>query len=294
MRPLLFRVALIITYRCNAECRHCFFQSSPKRNETMSLKTGFKIINEANRLSAEWISFTGGEPFLEQMLLQKLVKYATSQGAQTEIVSNGYWATTLPKAEKILKPLKESGLDVLNLSIDDYHIEYIPIGHVKNAYYTALRQELKPVIMTTNQKNSKLTSSSIIELLDDTNIQVLGKTHIQEPNALLVETQITPAGRGKSIKNLDKKLITEIKCSEPLRDIGIGPSGDVYPCCGPLATKYSIGNIMKTNLEDMLKTAWKYPFFSSIQQGIPVMDEYYSKCHACLSIFEKNSKYAHA
>jgi radical SAM protein with 4Fe4S-binding SPASM domain len=255
----------------------------------MSFKTGHKIINEANKLGARWLSFTGGEPFLELELLQKLIDLSASRVAQTEVVTNGHWATSPFEAEKTLKPLKESGLDVLNLSIDDYHSEFIPINSVKNAYYAALSLDLRPVIMTTRQKNSKLTSDSIIELIGDTNIQVLGKTRIRNPNALLIETSTTPAGRGKSIKNLDKKQVLEIKCSESLKDIGIDPNGEVYPCCGPLATKYSIGNIMKTNLEDILNEAWKDPFLSSIHKGAPIMGEYSSKCHACLSLFEQDS-----
>jgi radical SAM protein with 4Fe4S-binding SPASM domain len=254
----------------------------------MTIKTGYHIINEASKLDTKWFSFTGGEPFLELELLQKLIKLATAKGVKTEVVTNGNWASSPLEAEKTLKLLKESGLNVLNLSIDDYHSEFIPNKHVKNAYYAALNQELKPIIMTTRQKNSNLTSDSIKELLNDTNIQVLGKTQLQKPNALLIETPITPAGRGKSIKKLDKKQIPKVTCKEPLRDIGIDPYGEIYPCCGPLATKYSIGNVKKTNLEYILNDTWKDPLFTSIHKGTPAIGEYSSKCHACLSLFNPN------
>jgi radical SAM protein with 4Fe4S-binding SPASM domain len=253
----------------------------------MSLQTGFNIINESNLLGAQWISFTGGEPFLELDLLQRLVSYANSQGIRTEIVSNGSWASNLIEAEETLKKLKESGLEVLNLSLDDYHSEFIPVESVKNAYYAALNQEIKLVIMTSTSKNTKFTSSYIIKLLEDPKIQVLGKTCIQNPNALLIETQLTPVGRAQDIKNLDKKPIYEVRCTEPLRDIGIGPNGDVYPCCGPLSTEYSLGNITKTKLKKILQNAWEDPLFSSIHQGIKTLGEYSSKCHACLSLFKK-------
>ena len=45
----------------------------------------------------------------------------------SEVPSTGNYI----EAEKTLKTLKELGLDVLNLSIDDYHSEYIPINRVK-------------------------------------------------------------------------------------------------------------------------------------------------------------------
>jgi radical SAM protein with 4Fe4S-binding SPASM domain len=252
----------------------------------MSLETANKVIYEAVKLGAKWISFTGGEPFLEPELLLKLVEYANRHGLQTEIVSNGYWATSPEIAEKILKPLSANGLDVINLSLDDYHSEFIPVKHVKNAYHAALKQGLKIVIMTATQKNSKITSEAIHKLLDDSKIQVLGKSRVREPNSLLIETPTTPIGRGESIKELDYKLISEVKCGEVLKDIGVGPNGDVYPCCGPLAIKKTLGNILELSLESILKEARKDPIYASINLGAPILGSYSSRCDACLSLVE--------
>ena len=157
MSSLLHRLGLIITYRCNAECCHCFFESGPNREERMDLKLGLKAINEAARLGVEWISFTGGEPFLELNLLEELVDYSTYIGMKTEVVSNGYWAKTPAIAAQVLESLRKRGLDVLNLSIDDFHQEQVPINNVRNAYNTALKLGIKIVIMTTTTKNNKIT-----------------------------------------------------------------------------------------------------------------------------------------
>ena len=101
----LFRVGLLLTFRCNAECRHCFFESGPHREEVMNPDLGIQAIDEAAKLGAEWISFTGGEPFLEQDLLENLIEYANELNLNTEVVSNGFWAETPEKAESALVPL---------------------------------------------------------------------------------------------------------------------------------------------------------------------------------------------
>jgi len=286
MTSNLFRLGLILTYRCNAECRHCFFESSPRREETITLELGIKAIDEATKLGAEWISLTGGEPFLEPVLVSAFIKHASKSGLKTEIVSNGYWATSVQEATRILEPLKDMGLDALNLSIDDFHQEYIPITSVKNAYWAAHGLGIKIIIMTTTTKNNKITVETIPELLGDEKIQVLGVNRIHNPHALLIETPVTPVGRGVDLAEHDYTLFSEVKCREVLRDIGLGPDGSVYPCCGPLASKIILGNINEKPLKTILEEAEQNPFYASIREGTPVSGAFTSKCHACLSVRE--------
>jgi len=252
----------------------------------MNTDLGIKAIDEAADLGAEWISLTGGEPFLEPDLLETLIAHANERGLKTEIVSNGFWAEIPEKAESILMPFWDLDLDVLNLSIDDFHQEYIPFIHVKNAYETAKRLGLKIVIMTTTSKNNGITAEKIPELLQDEKILIIGGSRVRDPNALLVETPVTPAGRGKSIKDHEYILMTEVQCNEALRDIGVGPDGAVYPCCGPLATRISLGNIKDSTLKDILNKAKKHEFLASIRKGTPISGAFTTKCHACVSLVE--------
>lgn len=284
MSPPLFRLGLIVTYRCNAECRHCFFEAGPDRGETMSQHLGKRAIDEAAMLGAEWVSLTGGEPFLEMELLESLVEYASSKELKTEVVSNGYWAETPEIAERILSSLKDLGLDVLNLTIDDFHQEFVAMETVREAYKAAQELGLKVVIMTTTSKDNAITRETIPKLLDDTEIQIIGESRIHDPHALLIETPITPAGRGANISELEYTLIPSVRCREALTDIGIEPTGEVYPCRGPLASKVILGNINEASLSTILDEAWKDPFYSSLREGVKVEGAFTSKCHACLSV----------
>ena len=280
----LFRLALFLTYRCTAKCRHCFFDSGPERKEVMNLKMGLRIIDEAVNLGAEWVSFTGGEPFLELKLLTEMLKYSSERGLKTEAVSNCYWANTSKEAEIKLKSLKRQGLDVLNISLDDFHQEYVPIDHVRTAYNVAKSLGLKIVIMTTTNKNSRITAKTVPNLLNDEKIQNLKGKKILRPNALIIESQAIPIGRGENLTDLEYSLITEVKCGDVLRDIGISPIGDVYPCCGALASRLNIGNVNDQDLKSILKSANEIKFLNAIRNGVSVSGAYTSKCHACLSL----------
>jgi len=275
------RVGLVLTYRCNAECRHCFFECSPSRTEVMTRNTAQRVINEALSLGAEWVSFSGGEPFLEHGLLKELITLSSGKGLRTEVVTNGFWGKTEEEARGTLLPLIEAGLDVLNLSVDDFHGEYVPIASVRNAYWVAVELGLKIVLMISTGKDSGITSGNLSMLLGDNRVQVAGKRKIINPNAVIFETQFTPIGRGVDLE-YDPVQFSKIRCNEVLKDIGVAPNGEVMPCCGPLGAKTVLGNINDEGLGVILERAGRDPRYKRISEGFKVDGRYSSRCHACV------------
>ena len=121
-----FRLGLLITEKCNIECKHCWFESGPQKEATMTPEEIRKYINEAHRTrSIKWISLTGGEPTLFPELVEKSIELATSYRLKTELVTNCYWAETEYKAIKWLRTLRELGLDTVNISSYDFHQDFI-------------------------------------------------------------------------------------------------------------------------------------------------------------------------
>ncbi|NIN94234.1 MAG: hypothetical protein GTN93_04145, partial [Anaerolineae bacterium] len=165
----------------------------------------------------------------------------------SEAVTNCNWATSREKAHETLSPLKEAGLDTLNMSVDDFHQETIPLERVRNAFEASKRLKLKPVLMITVKKDSDITSHGIGALLEDPGIQGLGDEKQPNPSALAIETHFTPVGRGGETPRQELRHIhVESKpCKRVLTDIGVRPSGDVMPCCGPLGAQNDaiIGNL---------------------------------------------------
>lgn len=295
-RPPLFRVGLLLTERCDVACRHCWFGSSPDAKAAMTLEQAKKYIDAAAANGARWVSLTGGEPFLVYDLLQGLTAYASGKVLLSEAVTNCNWATSREKALQQLSPLKEAGLDTLNMSVDDFHQETIPLTRVKNCFEAAKRLELKPVLMITVKKKSDITAHRIAALLEDPDIQVLGAEKLPNPSALAMETHFTPVGRGEKTPRQEMNYIqVESKpCRQALTDIGVRPSGDVMPCCGPLGAQIdaAIGNLEEESLSEILERAWDNPRLRDIyEKGPPQLDgSYVGLCHMCVEAYRKGKE----
>ena len=115
-------IHFLLTYTCNFECDHCFLYCSPRTKGTFTLKQIRYALAEIKEIpSITSVSFEGGEPFLFYPLLLEAIKLSHLQGLRTTIETNTYWATTQQDAELWLKPLHDAGLDLLDVSDDEYH-----------------------------------------------------------------------------------------------------------------------------------------------------------------------------
>lgn len=142
---------LLLTYRCNYRCDHCFVWSGPRAaDRTMSLGSIDDILHQALSLgTVNQIYFEGGEPFLHYPLLVQAVECAVALGFRTGIVSNGYWATSVAKARARLQPLADAGLADLALSRDALHGDAEAKRRVDNATAAAQALHLPTAVLTT-------------------------------------------------------------------------------------------------------------------------------------------------
>ncbi|MCL1992696.1 MAG: radical SAM protein [Spirochaetes bacterium] len=123
----LLHGGLMITYLCNAACRHCLYSCSPTRDAGFLDETAAEA---AAGLLAEGgcrsVHIGGGEPFLDfERLLMSLVKLKDAGVAVDYIETNAFWATEEGAAEK-LKRLSDAGADTFCISIDPFHAEHLP------------------------------------------------------------------------------------------------------------------------------------------------------------------------
>jgi radical SAM protein with 4Fe4S-binding SPASM domain len=259
----------------------------------MTLEQASRYVEEAAANRARWISFTGGEPFLVYSLLSSLIEHTLKRGLLSEVVTNCNWATTRKKALELLPPLKDSGLNALNISVDDFHQEFIPLERVRNCYEVAKSLELKLVLMITVKKSSSITTERIRDIMKDPYIQVLGEERIPNPSALAIETHFAPIGRGTSIPRYEMqyKKPERQPCKQLLTDIGVRPKGDVLPCCGPLGVHEDsvIGNLEEESLSEILKKAWQNPWLRELHKTGDYLKNncYVSRCHMCVESYKK-------
>jgi MoaA/NifB/PqqE/SkfB family radical SAM enzyme len=292
-----FRVGLLITERCNIECSHCWFESGPGRTGRMTLEEATGYIDQARQVpTVDWISFTGGEPFLLPEMLASLIGHASDLGLRTECVTNCFWAESEEMALELLQRLEGAGLDAINISADDFHQRHIPFERVSNCYRAASRLGLKTVIMCAAARSSVLRIKDVIQGLGDRSIHNIrddkSKTTV---SALAVETGFVPVGRASNMPR-EEWLIggspVEGPCRDVLRDIGISPSGDVLPCCSAAGIVESavLGNAKENRLVDVIEGAIDNPLFVTLSEEGPIalaeklqLDKrgYVSRCHLC-------------
>ncbi|MBI5877923.1 MAG: radical SAM protein [Chloroflexi bacterium] len=128
---------ILLTYRCNRECDHCFVWGSPHQRTTLTLLQIKAILEQAKSVGTiTSVYFEGGEPFLYYITLLKAVRYAAELGFSVGIVSNAYWATNHARALNRLRPLVGLVHD-LSISNDVYHGKRIQRDHTHIARVAA-------------------------------------------------------------------------------------------------------------------------------------------------------------
>ena len=298
-----FRVGLLITEQCNVACSHCWFNSGPDRTARMELDEAVGYIDQAREIpTMEWISFTGGEPFLLPEMLQSLIAYASERSLMTECVTNCFWAVTEKEAERRLEGLMDVGLDVINISADDFHQHHIPFDRVRNCYESAKHLGLKITIMCAVARSSKLRVREVARLLGDHGIQIVRDKALKKaPSALAIETGFIPVGRAAEIPE-DEWLIgdgpLDGPCKAVLRDIAIDPSGKVLPCCSVagLTEVAEVGNVKQVRLKKLIDEAGRRVLFKVLSEegprglqrrlGLRCRENFVNRCHLCYTVLK--------
>ena len=298
----IYRVGLILTEQCNLSCSHCWFSSGPDKESRMGMDDALGYIDQAREIpTVKWISITGGEPFLLQGMLQRVISFATKQGLRTECVTNCFWAESEQKAATILKRLQHAGLEVINISSDDFHQDQLPFERVLNCYRASQRLGMKTVIMCTVTRSSTLTVSRVVSMLGDRGIHILRKEAPPRTPvpALAVESGFIPVGRAVQIPENERVIgAASIKgpCRVVLRDVSISPSGNVSPCCSALGTNevFTIGNARRERLRAIIQKAGRIgPFKVLMDEGPEALQRwtggryargYVNRCDLCYEV----------
>lgn len=120
---------VITNYNCTAECRHCMFASSPDCKKNYMTKERASevaaLLAQAGTIS---VHIGGGEPFMDFDGLCLLIQALTRHGVGIDYIeTNGYWAKDEALARRRLEVLKRLGVYTIMVSVDPFHIEYVPL-----------------------------------------------------------------------------------------------------------------------------------------------------------------------
>lgn len=116
--PAPYRMDLILTYRCQNRCAHCY--NEPRELKELSLVEWKQVITRTWQLGIPQVVFTGGEPTLVQGL-DELVAKSEELGQVTGLVTNG----RMLGRPGYLRDLIAKGLDHVQVTV----LSHIPEVH---------------------------------------------------------------------------------------------------------------------------------------------------------------------
>jgi hypothetical protein len=276
---------LLTTMRCNIRCAHCSVDSHPGRDERMPVAAALGYLR---RLAAEpeidFVDLSGGEPLIHLDDVKTLAREAHRLGLRMRITSNGSWARSVAKARRILCELHEAGIASVGLSIDEWHLPYVPETFVAN-YLAACRelgmQSLLSVVVRVAPSRGALPGlpRALLDVLGRYGIDqqaliecgewetlrlampVAERPGFERDSAqrrVLVAWQVlTAEGRGRALDPIVEPLATALP--EPCPAAGdlptIDPEGRLYPCCSPWTARkdHAFAQTTEVSLADDLR-----------------------------------------
>ncbi len=150
--PVPVSAGLILSYQCNAACRHCMYACSPHwGNHWIAPDDLEQVLGQLARTIepapygpdsvslSHGLHFTGGEPFLNFPLLCRAVEMASVLGIPSTFVeTNGFWATAEEQTREKLLFLRNLGLKGLMISVNPFYLEYVPFRRTRRCVEASL------------------------------------------------------------------------------------------------------------------------------------------------------------
>ena len=297
------RVNFRFTYHCNVACRHCYNSSGPQlKAKRISLQTMLAIVAEMPEVGIGHLNLTGGEPFLYLDDVIALIAAGRAAGlAGISIYTNGFWASTDERAQRIIRRLADAGLmlgpdDHIKVSAGVYHQEFIAFDRVlilARNYYAGFGRrlivdfELPPAAgALAEDVRNRISAAGLTDRV---------KLHFRH---------VAPLGRGKDIAEIPTYPI-ETPCNA-INQIVFDPDGRVRPCCG--LNNENHGIVISQSGQHRLKTLAKQMQNDPILQFLATnpMSEifayvgrakrphgYASDCHLCQEALGKLTNKEH-
>lgn len=203
-----------ISRQCPLECGHCYISASPRHRQRLNIENLVEALSAIKKQSPDCvIGFTGGDPFVNLAYLKRASREAKLRNFLITINTSAFFAKTKSAA---LRVLRQVAVDVLEVSIDRYHLEFQSIEKTRNCVIAA--QELGiEVVIHTLEDDLEDTKSDLSKLVN----------HFSKRGVRLSKSPLF-VKKGASIESISHDLGQS--CSYAFK-IVVDEVGDVFPCC---------------------------------------------------------------
>lgn len=297
----LDRLEFSLTRKCNSQCIYCQADAGPWRNEVMEVNDACNYLFETAKV-ADLTSFLlfGGEPMLYPTRAISIFNKARQISIpKISMLTNGIWGKEKAEAERLATKLKDSGLNILGISVDAFHLQFIPLAYPRNAAEAAVKAGIEKVTWNVAVLES-LGGANHYDKLTDHILEELGPVgidaHIHKVSAAGRALQTIPQYFEKT--SLDGPCEGETPMENTVKNpqsITIEPCGDVDICW-----HLSIGNAKATPLSRIISSYdWRKNSTTKVlaEEGpIGLLKRYKSfagsfkksaylnKCHLCTEV----------
>lgn len=293
-------VDYLLTYRCNARCKHCSYQAGPQRQRFITREQARAWLVELQKIQPlKGVTIHGGEPFLYFDEMLSILEKARELGIQQRwVITNGYWAKDQASAKEKLQDLKEAGLNAITFSVDAFHQEHVSFDTVRKGIECAVQCDLDTVsvdsyfLYAENRDNSYNLKTkeylSNLQMVPNLTINKFTASFEGRAAALLVEEEYTEK------KMPDRSCRPPFWLGNSLADPGtieIDCEGNVTLCPG-----ISIGNAVERSLTEIVSSYdyRKHPIIKVIVERGPIglfelgrshgyeqNQNFVNECHLC-------------
>ena len=268
------QITILTTNRCTAECKHCLMDSSPARKEKLSYRrikyTISKILSYSSDLKV--VIFSGGEATLLKEDLLNSIAFCAENNLISRLVTNCWWAKTKSSAKNYIQRLRASGLNEINFSIDDYHLPYVDLTYVRNAWQACKNEGFTSVVLANCHGPMTRINSQFIQNFFGENIQLYWNQNGTINNNLncdadgtlyiISNARLQKLGRAKSlppekITYPDNNYFLYQTCPWAINSAALSPTGNLLACCGIEVSEDSYLNFGKIENIDIKKSIFK-------------------------------------
>jgi MoaA/NifB/PqqE/SkfB family radical SAM enzyme len=266
-------ISFITTNKCSAACKNCCYGCNPKKKDKLTLNEMKDYIDQSLEAypTIQLLVLTGGECFLLEKDLNKIVKYGVEKGLNVRVVTNAYWATSFKKAYLRLKELVDVGLNEINISTGDDHQEWVSYDNIIYAIVASLKHN---IVAAVNIETNSISKFNAKKLKVDCRLKKYLSKY--KDKFIVIESVWMPFKvstnneiKESSLNNIKISLpCLKKRCTNLFSTITINPFHKMLACCGLTAEctayldlgsvkKYPIKQLYENQFNDLAKI-WLY------------------------------------
>jgi radical SAM protein with 4Fe4S-binding SPASM domain len=300
-------VSIELTYSCNFRCRHCYMDSSPKRDEFLDSKKLFQVLESLANYGVPIVELTGGDPLVHPEFLS-IFERCVELFPLVSVITNGY-ALTKDHLIKVNKFKKHIAFQV---DLNGDNPEYVDwfsnkkgaFEHAKNAikllseegFFTRVAMTLTPknidqmyntVALAKKLGASTFIISPVIPMGRGENSKLTPDFVYKPENIRKIEHYIEKIEEefGNFIFKSSEFPGKKVNCGAGSRVICITPSGETKMCVMSSPHELSFGNVNDEDIDTILSRINALNLYSAElpSQEICGNCQYVEYCGYCLA-----------